>query len=65
LSICYNVTHKDDLDALGILTVDVLALGMLTAIHKCFDLIAGHHGRVLTLATVPAEDSAVYPYVIQ
>ncbi|MFC3629960.1 error-prone DNA polymerase [Paracoccus angustae] len=41
---------KDDIDALGILKVDVLALGMLTCIRKCFDLIAAHHGRRLTLA---------------
>ncbi|HEV3119510.1 MAG TPA: error-prone DNA polymerase, partial [Gemmataceae bacterium] len=51
---------KDDLDALGILKVDCLSLGMLTAIHKCFDLIEKHHGQSLTLATVPAEDPAVY-----
>jgi error-prone DNA polymerase len=51
---------KDDLDALGILKVDVLALGMLTAIRKCFELVERHHGRPLTLATVPAEDPAVY-----
>jgi error-prone DNA polymerase len=54
---------KDDLDALGILKVDCLALGMLTAIHKCFDLVAGHHGVELTLATVPAEDTAVYAMI--
>ena len=41
---------KDDIDALGILKVDVLALGMLTCIRKCFDLIAAHHGKRLTLA---------------
>jgi len=51
---------KDDLDALGILKIDVLALGMLTCVHKCFDAIARHHRRAVTLATVPAEDSAVY-----
>jgi len=51
---------KDDLDALGILKVDVLALGMLTCIHTCFDLIARHHRRAVTLATVPAEDEGVY-----
>ena len=52
---------KDDLDALGILKVDCLALGMLTAIHKCFDLIE----RPLTLAGVPPEDPAVYAMVQQ
>ena len=51
---------KDDLDALGMLKIDVLALGMLTAIRRSFDLIAAHYGRVLELASVPAEDSAVY-----
>jgi len=51
---------KDDIDALGILKVDVLALGMLTCIRKAFDLIAAHHGRRYTLATVPPEDPAVY-----
>jgi error-prone DNA polymerase len=54
---------KDDLDALGILKVDCLALGMLTAIHKSFDFIERHHGRALTLANVPAEDPAVYEMV--
>jgi len=51
---------KDDLDALGILKIDVLGLGMLTCIRKAFDLIAAHHGRRLDLAGVPAEDPAVY-----
>ena len=51
---------KDDIDALGILKVDVLALGMLTCIRKCLDLLADHHGRRLTLATVPREDPETY-----
>lgn len=51
---------KDDIDALGIMKVDVLALGMLTCIRKCLDLLGAHHGRDLTLATVPREDPAVY-----
>ena len=38
---------KDDLDALGILKVDVLALGMLTCIRKAFELIERHYGRSL------------------
>ncbi len=54
---------KDDLDTLGILKVDCLALGMLTAIRKCFQLIETHWGRKLTLASVPAEDPAVYEMV--
>ncbi|HEX9645961.1 MAG TPA: error-prone DNA polymerase, partial [Alphaproteobacteria bacterium] len=51
---------KDDIDALGMLKVDVLGLGMLTCIRKAFALIARHHGRALSLATVPGEDPAVY-----
>ncbi|WP_088311034.1 error-prone DNA polymerase [Novosphingobium sp. B 225] len=51
---------KDDIDALGILKVDVLALGMLTCIRKCLDLLGEHHGQDLTLATVPREDPTVY-----
>ena len=51
---------KDDLDALGILKVDVLGLGMLTCIRKCFDLLGAHYDRPLTLATVPQEDPKVY-----
>src|SRR5439155_23617080 len=43
---------KDDLDTLGILKVDCLSLGMLTAIHKCFDLVSKHYGVELSLATV-------------
>lgn len=54
---------KDDLDELGLLKVDCLALGMLTAIHKGFDLIERHTGMALTLASVPAEDPAVYEMI--
>jgi error-prone DNA polymerase len=51
---------KDDLDALGILKIDVLALGMLTCIRKAFELLDRHYGKKLTLATIPPEDPAVY-----
>jgi error-prone DNA polymerase len=51
---------KDDIDALGLLKVDVLALGMLTCIRKAFGLLADHRGLDLTLANVPSEDSTVY-----
>ena len=51
---------KDDLDALGILKIDVLGLGMLTCIRKGFALLERHYGRALDLACVPAEDPAVY-----
>jgi error-prone DNA polymerase len=51
---------KDDLDALGLLKVDVLALGMLTCLRKGFALLQHHYGRMLDLASVPADDPAVY-----
>jgi error-prone DNA polymerase len=54
---------KDDLDALGILKVDCLALGMLSAIRRSIDLINQHTGQSLTLATIPAEDPAVYEMI--
>jgi error-prone DNA polymerase len=54
---------KNDLDELGILKVDCLALGMLTAIHRAFDLVEQSGGPKLTLATVPAEDPAVYEMI--
>jgi error-prone DNA polymerase len=54
---------KDDLDELGILKVDCLSLGMLTAIHKCFDLVERHYGRKLTLADVPEGDAGVYKMI--
>lgn len=51
---------KDDIDALGILKVDVLSLGMLTCLRKSFDLLERHKGLRLDLATVPQEDPATY-----
>ncbi|MGB3624213.1 MAG: error-prone DNA polymerase, partial [Henriciella sp.] len=51
---------KDDIAALGIMKVDVLALGMLTCIRKAFDLLKLHKGLDYDLATVPAEDEATY-----
>jgi error-prone DNA polymerase len=51
---------KDDVDALNMMKVDVLALGMLTCIRKCFDLIAGHKGRRYELATIPQDEESVY-----
>ena len=55
--------NKDDLDELGILKVDCLALGMLTAIRKCFTLVEQHHGRELTLANIPEGDEGVYEMI--
>ena len=64
---------KDDLDAVGLLKVDCLALGMLTAVHRAFALLGLHYPQVvrelsgreapLDLADIPAEDSAVYKMI--
>lgn len=48
--------NKDDIEALGFLKVDVLALGMLTCIRKAFDLCKQHYGKELTLASINKED---------
>jgi error-prone DNA polymerase len=51
---------KDDLDAIGLLKVDVLSLGMLTAVRKALDLIPG---KPLTFATIPTEDAPTYEMI--
>ncbi|HET7411712.1 MAG TPA: PHP domain-containing protein, partial [Pararhizobium sp.] len=51
---------KDDIDELNILKVDVLALGMLTCIAKCFALLRDHYGEDWTLTTLPKEDGTTY-----
>jgi error-prone DNA polymerase len=51
---------KDDIDALGLMKVDVLALGMLTCIRKAFDMIAQADGKHLTLDSIPDSDEAVW-----
>jgi error-prone DNA polymerase len=51
---------KDDLDALGILKIDVLGLGMLSCLRKALDLVDKHYGERLMLSTIPSEDPAVY-----
>ncbi|NND43704.1 MAG: error-prone DNA polymerase [Xanthomonadales bacterium] len=55
---------KDDLETLGLLKVDCLALGMLTAIHRCLDLInTGRESGPLTLANIPPEDPETYAMI--
>jgi error-prone DNA polymerase len=51
---------KDDLQTLGILKIDVLALGMLSCIRRAFEFLDRHHNRPMSLAKVPRDDSAVY-----
>ncbi len=55
--------NKDDIEALGFLKVDVLALGMLTCIRKAFDLAKQHYNLNLTLANIPQDDPAVYDMI--
>lgn len=52
--------EKDDLEALGLLKIDVLALGMLTAVRKSLDLISSYSKEPLTIQKIPPEDSKVY-----
>src|SRR5690606_32414762 len=54
---------KDDLDLVGLLKVDVLALGMLSALRRCFDLIERYRGTRWTLANLPQEDPATYAMI--
>ena len=52
--------EKNDLEALGLLKIDVLALGMLSAVRKCLDLVSEYSDEPLTIQRIPAEDPAVY-----
>ncbi|MEH6404724.1 MAG: error-prone DNA polymerase [Sneathiella sp.] len=54
---------KDDLDALGILKIDILALGMLTCLQKAFDLLQTHYDIPMSLATIPRDDLATYQMI--
>jgi error-prone DNA polymerase len=54
---------KDDLEALGLLKVDCLALGMLSAIRRTLGLISDFTGRPMSMADIPAEDPATYDMI--
>jgi error-prone DNA polymerase len=54
---------KDDLEALGLLKVDCLALGMLSAIHRALDLVSALRGRAVAVADIPAEDPRTYAMI--
>jgi error-prone DNA polymerase len=54
---------KDDLDAMGLLKIDVLALGMLSAIRRALDLIGMRRGETFSMQDVPAEDPATYKMI--
>ncbi len=54
---------KDDLDLVGLLKVDILALGMLSALRRTFDLVHLHRGKQWTLASVPSDDRPTYEMI--
>ncbi|GAB3776689.1 error-prone DNA polymerase [Ramlibacter monticola] len=54
---------KDDLDEMGLLKVDVLALGMLTAIRRCLDFVGQRRGRPFALTDIPDKDPATYAMI--
>ncbi|POP77703.1 error-prone DNA polymerase [Pseudomonas syringae] len=54
---------KDDLDLVGLLKVDILALGMLSALRRTFDLVHLHRGQRWTLATLPGDDRKTYEMI--
>ncbi len=54
---------KDDLESLGILKIDILALGMLTCLRKAFDLLKAHYDMPMSLATMPKEDPRTYAMI--
>lgn len=56
---------KNDLDALGLLKIDILALGMLSAIRRTLDLISQQRGKRFELQDIPAEDPATYDMICQ
>ncbi len=55
--------NKDDIDTLGFLKIDVLALGMLTCLRKAFDLLKEHYNIIHDLASIPPDDEAVYDMI--
>lgn len=56
---------KDDLDALGLLKVDILALGMLSVIRRALDLVGARRGELFELQDIPAEDPATYDMICE
>jgi len=54
---------KGDIEELGFFKIDCLALGMLTALRKCLDLMSTHYGRSMSMTTIPKEDPATYTMI--
>lgn len=56
---------KDDLEAVGLMKIDVLALGMLSAIHRTLDLVSARRGMPFRMQDIPAEDKATYDMICE
>ncbi len=56
---------KDDCAFAGLVKFDLLGLGMLSALHDCFDLVAAHHGKRLTMGSLPQDDPDVYQMIAE
>jgi error-prone DNA polymerase len=54
---------KEDLENLGLFKIDLLGLGALNQLHSCFDLLERHHGRRLSMATIPADDEPTFEMI--
>ncbi len=54
---------KEDIEALGFFKIDILSLGMLSAIRKCFDYIEYYYGKCLSLGSIPEDDQATYAMI--
>ncbi|WP_374031853.1 hypothetical protein [Bdellovibrio bacteriovorus] len=55
--------NKDDVDFLRLMKIDVLSLGMLTCLRKCFNLLRDVKGKDYSLATLPADDKPTYDMI--
>ena len=51
---------KEDIESLGLLKIDILALGMLTAIHRCIDLVKNNYSKDISIQKIPKNDDATY-----
>ncbi|MEZ4649512.1 MAG: error-prone DNA polymerase [Candidatus Eisenbacteria bacterium] len=54
---------KEDIENLGLFKIDLLGLGALRQLHLAFDLIRAHYGRLLSMATIPADDDRTYEMI--
>ncbi len=57
--------NKDDVEALGLFKVDLLGLGALTHLHRCFDLLQSHYGIALSMASIPRDDPETFDMICE